>query len=80
VGGAKREKVNEGEYCRGGILYLCMKMEQQTLLTLKGSVERMMKGINLVKIYYMHICKYHNVSPLYNYYMLIIKKYNSGLR
>jgi hypothetical protein len=32
-----------------------------------------MEGVNLVKIYCKHICKYHNVSLLYNYYMLIKK-------
>jgi hypothetical protein len=24
---------------------------------------RMMEGVNLTKIYYKHICKYHNISP-----------------
>jgi hypothetical protein len=23
----------------------------------------MMEGVNLSKIYYKHICKYHNISP-----------------
>jgi hypothetical protein len=31
-------------------------------------------GVNLIKIYYKHLCKYHNV-PLYNYNMLIIKNW-----
>jgi hypothetical protein len=34
----------------------------------------MMKGVNLIKIYCKHICKCHNVSALYNYYMLIKKE------
>jgi hypothetical protein len=29
---------------------------------------------NLIKIYWKHICKCHNVSPSYNYYMLYILK------
>jgi hypothetical protein len=33
-----------------------------------------MEGVNLIKIYSKHICKCHDVSSLYNYYMLIIKK------
>jgi hypothetical protein len=31
-------------------------------------------GVNLIKIYAGYICKCHNVSFLYNYYMLINKK------
>jgi hypothetical protein len=24
-------------------------------------------GVNLIKAHYMHVCKYHNDIPLYNY-------------
>jgi hypothetical protein len=27
--------------------------------------------VDLIKICCKHICKYHNASPLYNYYILI---------
>jgi hypothetical protein len=33
-----------------------------------------MEGVNLIKIYSEHICKYHDESLLYNYYILINKK------
>jgi hypothetical protein len=29
----------------------------------EGGGGRMMEGVNLTKIYYKHICKYHHVSP-----------------
>jgi hypothetical protein len=29
------------------------------------------EGMNLIEIHYKHICKRHNETPLYNYYMLI---------
>jgi hypothetical protein len=29
------------------------------------------RGLNLIQIYCKHICKYHSVSLLNNYYMLI---------
>jgi hypothetical protein len=32
-----------------------------------------MEEVNLIKIYYKHLCKCHNVS-LFNYNMLIVKK------
>jgi hypothetical protein len=32
-----------------------------------------MEGVNLIKIYCKHIHKCHNISPLYNYYVLTIK-------
>jgi hypothetical protein len=31
-------------------------------------------GVDIMKINYKHICKCHNASPLYNYYMLIKKE------
>jgi hypothetical protein len=30
-------------------------------------------GANLIAIYYKHVCKHHNASPMYKYYMLILK-------
>jgi hypothetical protein len=36
----------------------------------KGETGRMIVGINLIKIYCKHKCKYTKY-PLYNYYMLI---------
>jgi hypothetical protein len=29
-------------------------------------VERIIEGINLIKVYYMHVWKYHIETPLYN--------------
>jgi hypothetical protein len=28
-------------------------------------------GMNLIEVYYVHVCKYHNETPLYNYFTLI---------
>jgi hypothetical protein len=28
-------------------------------------------GVNLIKVHYMHVCKYHNENLSYNYFMLI---------
>jgi hypothetical protein len=36
-----------------------------------GRWGRMMEGVNLINIYWKHICKCHYVSPVYNYYMLL---------
>jgi hypothetical protein len=30
--------------------------------------------VNLIKVYYMHVWKYHNETPLNNHYMLIKKE------
>jgi hypothetical protein len=40
----------------------------------EGGQGRMMEELNLIKIYFKHICTYHNVSPLCNDHMLIRKK------
>jgi hypothetical protein len=39
----------------------------------KGN-EGVMEKVNLIKIYCKDICKYHNESLQYNYYMVTIKK------
>jgi hypothetical protein len=32
----------------------------------KGEYERVVKGVNLIKVHYMHVWEYHNDMPLYN--------------
>jgi hypothetical protein len=43
-------------------------MEPVEIVLRKGEKEweRMMEGVNLVKIHYKHICECHNETPLYN--------------
>jgi hypothetical protein len=56
-----KERVKEGE--RGGsILYSCMKIKQQNCF--KGGVKEIEGGANLIKMYFKHLCKCHNVSPV----------------
>jgi hypothetical protein len=31
-----------------------------------GREERVIEGVNLIKVHYMHAWKYHNETPLYN--------------
>jgi hypothetical protein len=66
--------VNEGKF--GG--YFLFMYENRTMKPVKtvlrrerGKWEELWRGVNLIKINCKHICNYHNVSPLYNYYMLI---------
>jgi hypothetical protein len=41
-----------------------MKLVEIVLRREEGKTRRTMEGVNLIKIYCKHICKYHNVSPV----------------
>jgi hypothetical protein len=53
-----------------GTLYPCKKIELWNLLKLfyeeGGGWGREIEGMNLIEVYFMHIWKYHNETPLYN--------------
>jgi hypothetical protein len=71
--------VKEDEY-DGSILFMYenRKMKpDETVLMREGGRIKEKDADNLIKIYYKHLCKCHNVPP-YNYNMLIIKKYQKS--
>jgi hypothetical protein len=69
--------VKGSEYggCNSVFMYENRRMKRADIVLRSGG-ERMRKTngwVNLIKMYCKHICKYHNVFPLYNYYMLTKK-------
>jgi hypothetical protein len=59
--------VNEGIYGECIFVFVYEKRRIKPVeIVLSGGGERgiTMEGVNLTKIYYKHICKYHSISPV----------------
>jgi hypothetical protein len=54
-------------------IYFVFVCENRTMKPTKIvlSGERKKEGVNLIKIYCQYVCKCHNISSMYNYYILI---------
>jgi expansin (peptidoglycan-binding protein) len=42
-----------------------------TKTVLKGEIRKNNRRVNLIKVHYMYVWKYHNGTPLYNEYMIM---------
>jgi hypothetical protein len=57
-----------------------MKREFFCYKRVERGLERETEGGNLIKACHIHVWKYHNETPLYNLYMLIIKSLKKTLK
>jgi hypothetical protein len=51
-----------------------MKPAEIVLRSGTGQKRRIMEGVNLTKIYYKHIYKYQNISPIQLLYVIFLRK------